>query len=260
LIVAGSQGQEGSSLIRAIFGEHPVLQIGQNDKVIFSADVIPGNEQPFYGAIDELAKNGIDVVYPDIRPDLHVSGHASAPEQRELMVMGKAKYLFPVGGAYRHRKLFSDLAKEVGYDAGHIVLPNDGQVIEFENGQRSWGETILLKELMVDGKGVGDVGTMVLSDRKIMSQDGMLVLVIPKEGDRYQLKDMQVVSRGFIFMRDAEEFVVQIKQAVSEIMKELISEGEKESEMRRRIERRLTRRLDKMIGRTPLILTVFIEQ
>lgn len=259
LIVAGSQGQEGSSLIRAIFGEHPVLQISQNDKVIFSADVIPGNEQPFYNAIDELAKNGIDVVYPDIRHDLHVSGHASAPEQKQLIELGKAKYLFPVGGAYRHRKLFTDLAEEIGYNKGNVVLPDDGQVIEFENGHQQWGEKILLRDLMVDGKGVGDVGTMVLSDRKIMSQDGMLVLVIPKQGDRYLLKDIQVVSRGFIFMRDAEEFVQQIKQSVAEIMQELLKESEKEAEMKRRIERRLSRRLDKMIGRTPLIMTVFVE-
>jgi ribonuclease J len=193
IIVAGSQGQEGSSLMRAIFGEHQVLRISERDKVIFSADVIPGNEQPFYGAIDELAKNGIDVSYPDIHPDLHVSGHASAPEQKKLIELGKAKYLFPIGGAYRHRKLFSDLAKGIGYKEEAIVLPDDGEVVQFEDGKKSFGEKILLKELMVDGKGVGDVGTMVLSDRKIMSQDGMLVLVIPKIKGKMDLSEITVV-------------------------------------------------------------------
>ncbi len=259
LIVAGSQGQEGSSLVRAVYGEHPMLQITERDKVIFSADVIPGNELTFYGAIDELAKNGIDVVYPDIHHELHVSGHASAVEQQQLVELARPKYLFPIGGAYRHQKLFSDLAHKVGYDEQHVLLPKDGQVIEFEQGIQNWGETLLLKELMVDGKGVGDVGTMVLSDRKTMSQDGMLILVIPKVNGKYQLKDVQVVSRGFIFMRDSEEFVSEIKVMVAEIMTELISSKEKPSEMKRRMEKRLTRRLDKVIGRTPLIMTVFVE-
>lgn len=259
MIVAGSQGQEGSSLMRAIFGEHPMLHISPQDKVIFSADVIPGNEQAFYGAIDELAKNGVDVVYPDIRHDLHVSGHASAVEQKQLIEMVKPKYLFPVGGAYRHRKLFTDLAKGIGYHQEMVVLPKDGQIVEFEGEQKQWGETIILKELMVDGKGVGDVGTMVLSDRKVMSQDGMIVLVIPRIDGRYELNQLQVVSRGFIYMKDSEEFVQQIKMSVGEIMTELIREGEKSQEMKRRIEKRLTRRLDKMIGRTPLIMTVFVD-
>lgn len=259
LIVAGSQGQEGSSLMRAIFGDHPVLRITPADKVIFSADVIPGNEQPFYGAIDELAKNKIDVVYPDIRHDLHVSGHASAPEQQQLIEMGKAKYLFPIGGAYRHRKLFTDLAETIGYDQSKVLLPDDGQVIEFENGHHQMGETLTLKELMVDGKGVGDVGTMILSDRRIMSHDGMVVFVIPKVKGKYDLKSVQVVSRGFIFMKDSEEFIAEMKLGVAEIINEMKKSGEKESEMKYRIEKRMSRKFDKMIGRMPLIMTVFVE-
>jgi ribonuclease J len=259
LVIAGSQGQEGSSLVRAVFGEHQMVQISKQDKVIFSADVIPGNEQAFYGAIDELAKNGIDVVYPDIKPDLHVSGHASAVEQQQIIELAKPKYVFPIGGAYRHQKLFADLAESIGYSLDHVVLPKDGQVVEFENGQKSWGETLLLKELMVDGKGIGDVGTMVLSDRKIMSQDGMLVLVIPRVKGKFRLKEVQVVSRGFIYMRDSEEFVQEIKLVVAEMMSEMVKAGEKPADIKRRLERRLTRRLDKVIGRTPLIMTVFVD-
>lgn len=259
LIVAGSQGQEGSSLIRAIFGEHPVLRIGPKDKVIFSADVIPGNEQNFYGAIDELAKNEIDVVYPDIAPDLHVSGHASREEQQKLIEMVRPQYLFPVGGAYRHRKKFKDLALELGYNDKQVVLPDNGEVVEFHDGNLKFGEKLFLRELMVDGKGVGDVGTLVLSDRKIMSQDGMLVIVIPKIQGELQLRQIQVISRGFIFMRTSEDIVKDIEMRVAEIIDESLQAGESEDEMRKKIERRLTRRLDKMIGRTPLILPVMME-
>jgi ribonuclease J len=259
LIVAGSQGQEGSTLVRAVFGEHQILRITQQDKVIFSADVIPGNEQTFYGAIDELSKNEIDVVYPDIVPGLHVSGHAGADEQRQMLEYGKAKYLFPIGGAYRHRKLFRDMAMASGYDRTHILLPGDGEVLQFQESNYSKGETIHLKELMVDGKGVGDVGTLVLSDRKVMSQDGMIVLVIPRMSGVLDLSRIEVISRGFIFMRDSEEFVFKIKQMTAEIITELQQAGEKEEEIRKKIDRRLTRRIDKMIGRTPLILPVFLN-
>lgn len=259
LIVAGSQGQEGSTLVRAVFGEHQILRITQQDKVIFSADVIPGNEQTFYGAIDELAKNEIDVVYPDIVPGLHVSGHAGADEQRQMIEYGKAKYLFPIGGAYRHRKLFRDMAMEMGYDRKQILLPDNGEIVQFQDHTFTSGETIHLKELMVDGKGVGDVGTLVLSDRKVMSQDGMIVLVIPKVHGELDLRNIEVISRGFIFMRDSEEFVLKIKQMTAEIILELQHAGEKEEEIRRKIDRRLTRRIDKLIGRTPLILPVFMN-
>jgi len=259
LIVAGSQGQEGSSLIRAIFGEHQVLHIDPADKVIFSADVIPGNEQPFYNAIDELARVGVDVVYPDIAHDLHVSGHASAPEQKQLIELAQPKYLFPIGGAYRHRKLFTDLAMSIGYDRQHVLLPEDGQVVQFEGDEYSRGEKVLLRDLMVDGKGIGDIGTVVLSDRKVMSQNGMIVLVIPKYKGEADLSNIQVISRGFIFMKHADEFVENIKKQTAEIMEELKKSNEKEGDLLRRLERRLARRIDKMIGRAPLILPVFMD-
>lgn len=259
LIVAGSQGQEGSSLIRAVFGEHPVLRITTRDKVIFSADVIPGNEQNFYGAIDELSKNGIDVTYPDIAPDLHVSGHAALPEQRELIQLANPQYVFPIGGAYRHRKLFKDMVMEIGYNEHQVLLPDNGEVLEFEDGQYDVGEKLYLKELMVDGKGVGDVGTVVLSDRKTMAQDGMLVLVIPKLYGELGLRNIEVVSRGFVFMKESYSFIEEIKRMTAEIIVELQKDGLSEDEMTRKIERRLTRRMDKMIGRTPLILPVFMD-
>lgn len=259
LIVAGSQGQEGSSLIRAIHGEHHALHIGPMDKVIFSADVIPGNEQPFYGAIDELSKNEIDVTYPDIAPDLHVSGHASAPEQKELVEMVMPTYVFPVGGAYRHRKLFKDLMEELNYSDRNILMPDNGEVLEFAGGQYHPGETLFLKELMVDGKGIGDVGTVVLSDRKAMAQDGMLVVVIPKIEQALDLGRIEIISRGFVFVKENQEFIGQIKQLVAEIVDELQQEGLRQEEIGRKLERRLTRRLDKVIGRTPLILPVFLD-
>jgi ribonuclease J len=147
----------------------------------------------------------------------------------------------------------------MGYSPQEVIIPEHGQVVELANRQFNFGETVYLKELMVDGKGVGDVGTVVLSDRKMMAQDGMIVLVVPKHGQDYDLSNIQVISRGFIYMKNAEQFVQEIRLRTAEILSELIEQGEKEAEIRRAMEKRLSRRLDKMIGRTPLIITVFME-
>lgn len=259
LFVAGSQGQEGSSLIRAIFGEHPQLRIGKSDTVIFSADVIPGNEQAFYGAVDELARVGVRVAYPDIAEDLHVSGHAAATEQKLMIAMVRPQYLFPIGGANRHRNLFRDLAKEMGYQANEVVTPDDGQVVEFSNGVYKKGEKLILKDLMVDGKGIGDVGTVVLSDRKIMSQDGMIVLVLPMHQGQIDVKNVEIVSRGFVFMKDAKPLIDEIKLLVGEIIQDMQKQGGTKEEIKKKLEKKLTKELDKATGRTPLVLPVFME-
>ncbi len=259
LFVAGSQGQEGSSLIRAIFGEHPQLRISKSDAVIFSADVIPGNEQAFYGAIDELSRTGVKVSYPDIADDLHVSGHAAATEQQLLIAMVRPQYLFPIGGANRHRNLFKDLAENMGYKASEVVLPSDGQVVEFSNGVYNKGEKLILRDLMVDGKGVGDIGTVVLADRKVMSQDGMIVVVLPTYKDQIDFSKIEIISRGFVFMKDAQPLIEEIKLLIKDIVEEALKQDASREEIKKKLEKKLTKELDKATGRTPLVLPVFME-
>ncbi|HSW90115.1 MAG TPA: ribonuclease J [Patescibacteria group bacterium] len=249
VVVAGSQGQPGSSLVRAVFGEHPMLSVGPRDKVVFATDAIPGNETNVSQAIDELSRNGIDVAYSDISPGLHVSGHAAAQEQQLLIAMTNPKYLFPIGGDDRHRVEYRKMAERMGYRAGDVLLPKDGEVVEFENERAAKGETLALKSLMVDGLGVGDVGSAVLHDRKTMAEEGMVVIIISKD-------DIEVVSRGFVFMRTAKEIISAIKEET----KAVVEQGGDEGEMRRSIEKKLTKRLDEMIGRTPLILPVFMKE
>ena len=156
VIIAGSQGQEGSSLVRAVYGEHRIIRINEQDKVIFSADVIPGNEIPFYAAIDELASNKIDVVYPDINSELHQSGHASKPEQETMVEALKAKYVMPIGGADRHRALFSrEVAKPQGYQDNQILLPTTGQVLGIDESGLQVMDEVFLQPRTVDGLGIG---------------------------------------------------------------------------------------------------------
>ena len=259
VIVAGSQGQEGSSLMRAIYGEHPMLDIKRNDTVIFSADAIPGNEMGYFEAIDELTRNRVHVLYPSILPGLHSSGHASMPEQRTVLDWVKPKYVMPVGGADRHRyKFFEMVAAPLGYTQSQVLVPVSGEVLGFHEGQVSSVETLTLQPQIVDGLGIGDVGPVVLSDRRTLGQAGIVVVVMPRHKKEFLLREMAVVSRGFIFMKDAEEVVEYIKQAVSEIIAE--TKGQiKDEELRRLVERRLSRKLYKIIQREPMIVSVILD-
>ena len=259
VIIAGSQGQEGSSLVRAVYGEHRIIRINEQDKVIFSADVIPGNEIPFYAAIDELASNKIDVVYPDINPELHQSGHAGKLEQETMVEALKAKYVMPIGGADRHRALFSrEVAQPQGYHENQILLPTTGQVLGIDESGVKVMDEVFLQPKTVDGLGIGDVGRVVLADRLSLSKAGIIVLLLPRDKQGFDLSDMRVVSRGFVFMKEADEVVRFIKEKTAEIL-ENIEPNLKDDEIKKKLERRLSRRLYKVIRREPMIVPVFLD-
>lgn len=257
VIIAGSQGQEGSSLVRAVFGEHRDIQIKENDKVIFSADAIPGNEVPYYQAVDELARNGVTVVYPAINENLHQSGHAGRQEQKHLVELIKPKYVMPIGGADRHRVKFIEfVAEPAGYSKDAVLIPTHGQVMAFENNEARVDEQISIIPRIVDGLGIGDVGPKVLSDRKSLGQAGIIVVLVPQARRGYDLQGIQIISRGFVFMQQADEVVSFIKEEVAKLLKS--SGNTKESQLKRKVERILSRRLYKIIKREPLIVVEFI--
>lgn len=259
VIVAGSQGQEGSSLVRAVFGEHRDLQLTERDMVVFSADVIPGNEVPYYRAVDELARNNIEVIYPDINPGVHQSGHASAPEQMRWVGLVKPKYVMPIGGADRHRALFARTVEaEHHFAKDKVLVPKSGEVLSFSNATVSVAETINITPRVVDGLGIGDVGPVVLSDRLSLSQAGMVVVVLPRQNGEFDLKKLEVVSRGFVFMKQADEVMSFIKERTVEIINDL-EPNTKDEELKRAIERRLGRRLYKVIQREPMIVVTILD-
>lgn len=258
VIIAGSQGQPGSSLVRAVFGEHPFIRISTKDRVIFSADPIPGNENNVYDAIDELSRNGIDVAYSDVDDHLHVTGHAGKLEQQMLISLLRPQYLLPIGGTDRHRVQFARSSYAMGYPNNRLALPVSGQVVEFSGGKMKLGETIPLRDLMVDGLGVGDVGTVVLSDRKNMAEEGMVTVIIPERSGRLDLENIYVASRGFVFMKKAEGLVEAIKEETANVLRQETAETN-DAELKRKIEKRLTKLFEKMIGRTPLVIPVFFS-
>lgn len=259
VIVAGSQGQEGSSLVRAIFGEHRILHIKPNDKVVFSASAIPGSELNYYGAIDELSRNGIHVVYPTLLPDLHQSGHGSAAEQRELVDAVRPQYVMPIGGQDRHRVLFeSVVARQLGYSQDAVLLPEEGEVLGFENGSVKVVDQITLRPQIVDGLGVGDVGPIVLSDRRTLGQAGMVVVVMPRSNGQIELEKLKVISKGFVFMKEADEVVEFIKQETANIVVDK-KRPKDDQGLTRLIEKRLARKLYKIIRREPMIVPVILD-
>lgn len=260
VIVAGSQGQEGSSLMRAVYGEHRILRINPRDTVIFSADAIPGNEQAYFGAIDELCRNKVHVLYPDVMPDLHKSGHASAPEQQKLLSMVMPKYVMPVGGQDRHRyKFFELVASKLGYDEKHVLIPENGEIIGFENQTVSNEGVLNLRPQIVDGLGVGDVGPMVLSDRRTLGQAGIVMVLVPKSHGEYDLQNVKIVSRGFVFMKEADEVVQFIKTEVASLVTEELRKKTPDSQLKNMLEKRLSRKLYKIIRREPMIVAEIFE-
>lgn len=260
IIIAGSQGQEGSSLVRAVFGEHQMVRITNQDKVIFSADAIPGNEVPFYQAIDELCRNRVDVVYPDIVVDLHESGHASAEEQQHLMELVAPEYVMPIGGADRHRVKFLEfVADPAGFARERVILPAHAEVLEIGGGEkpRTTHKVTILPRL-VDGLGIGDVGPMVLSERKVLGDAGMIVIVLPKIKGRIEVKKLRVISRGFVFMKEAQEVIEFIHQETGKLLGSL-DKKVKDDELKRKLEKKLQKKLYQIIRREPLILAEIVE-
>lgn len=259
VIVAGSQGQEGSSLVRAVFGEHQLLSIGPDDSVIFSADAIPGSEHGFYHAVDELCRNRIHVVYPAIMPNLHQSGHASRTEQQQLLSLLSPGFVMPIGGVDRHRYQFINfVAQPCGYRENQVILPEQGQVVVLKNGQVSMGESVPLTPQIVDGLGVGDVGPAILSDRRNLSQAGMVVVVVPRVRGKVRTDKIEVVSRGFVFLKEAPEVATFIKDHVKQALNKP-GKHKKIVDLKREIERSLGKALYKIIHREPMILVAFVD-
>ncbi|MFH2118657.1 MAG: ribonuclease J, partial [Candidatus Paceibacterota bacterium] len=241
------------------YGEHRQVQILPDDKVVFSANVIPGNEIAYYRAINELAGNGVNVIYPDVNPLLHQSGHASAAEQRIVAKLLHPKYLMPIGGEDRHRAKFREyVAQSLGYTKDKIITPKVGEILGFSDNEVKIVDTIEIKPRTVDGLGIGDVGPIVLSDRRSMGQSGMIVLVIPRRNGRLDLEKIEVISKGFVFMKEAEEVIKFIETETAGIINSL-GKKKNDQDIKEALERKLGRKLYKVIRREPMIIPVIMD-
>lgn len=259
-IISGSYGQTDSALTRVALGEHPFLKIRRDDVVIFSADPAPpGTEQAVNYTVDNLIQSGAVVHYYDTQEDLHVSGHGSQKEIEMLFALIKPMYLIPIGGTIRHMRGYSKLAQNMGWQQNQVFELEPGQVLELSINQAKRGDTIPVQEVMVDGLGVGDVGNVVLRDRKTLAKEGVVVAVLQVEkstGKLFEKPDL--ISRGFVFAKEQQNF---LNRASSELFNKVQKHARKGDG---RLVREVTidfleRFFYKETGRRPMVLPVVVE-
>ena len=220
IITTGSQGEAMSALTRMATGTHKKVKITQNDLVIISATPIPGNEKYVSKVIDDLMQIGAEVVYSALE-DIHVSGHACQEEQKLILSLVKPKYFIPVHGDYRHMIAHSETAKSVGIPKENIFMLHNGLVLEMNRESAEYAENVPSGRILVDGLGIGDVGNVVLRDRQHLSQDGLIVVVLTLEGSSGEVvAGPDVITRGFIYVKDSESVMEDIKNEVRQEVRE----------------------------------------
>lgn len=261
LLVAGSQAQAGSALDRITSGEVDFINIQPGDKVIFSTDYIPGNEIAIYHLIDNIYRLGGDVIYQDIHDNVHVSGHGSKKDLGKLVDLIKPRWFIPIGGNFRHMVAYRKLVEEKGYRPDQVILADSGQSIEFTpDGQMKITKGIETRQVMVDALGVGDVGKVVLRDRQILAQEGMVVVVLPVDQNTHLLDgDPEIITRGFIYIKDNLEFLDQTKEKIKEKIKEMSGHRLDFRLIRKEVQGELEEFFFKHTGRRPMVLPVIIE-
>ena len=225
IITTGSQGEPMSALTRMAAGEHRKVKITPNDLIIISATPIPGNEKYVSKVIDDLMQIGAEVVYSSLE-DIHVSGHACQEEQKLIMALAKPKYFIPIHGEYRQLIAHSETAQSMGIDKDHIIMLQNGRVLEINEGGAEFTSVVQNGMILVDGLGVGDVGNIVLRDRQHLSQDGLIVIVLTMDSSTGEvIAGPDVISRGFVYVRESENLMDDVKAVVRHEIKKCEDKG-----------------------------------
>ncbi len=260
IITTGSQGEAMSALYRMAYSSHRQVDVGPNDKILIAASPIPGNEKSVYHMINELIRKGAEVVYERLA-DIHVSGHACQEELKLMLSLIKPKFFMPVHGEYRHLKCNASLAQQTGMDSENIFLTDLGKVLEIGNGKARWGASVPSGRVLVDGYGVGDVGTSVLRERRLIGQDG--VIVASAAVDMYErriLTEPFIASRGFIFVKEAEELIAEMEEVTRDALNFAL--GRKDvgiKAVRDAVSDKLSDFLYKKTKRSPVIVPIITE-
>jgi len=218
IVCTGTQGEPTSALVRMANQEHHQVSIHNGDTVILSATAIPGNEELVHRTINNLFRLGADVIYQSLMP-VHVSGHGSQEEQKKMVELLRPKYFIPIQGEYRMLVLHSRLGEAMGIPKENIFIIENGQVLEFDKDHAFLAERVPCGQVMVDGLGIGDVGSVVLRDRHLLSRDGFVVVVIALDQKSGQLiEGPEIISRGFVYVRDSEDLLEEAKARVVELL------------------------------------------
>lgn len=260
VITTGSQGEPMSGLTRMAFSEHRKLQIKSSDKVIMSSSPIPGNEIYVSRVINQLYRCGAEVIY-DAMADVHASGHAFQEELKLMHALVKPHYFIPVHGEYRMLWQHAELAESMGMPRENIILPENGQVIEMSADSVALSGIVPTGTILVDGLGIGDVGNVVLRDRKHLSQDGLIIVAMAFDRTNGVLvSGPDVISRGFVYVRENEDIIDGIRGVVRSIISSYERiEGSDWPSIKNRIKDELRRFIFEKIKRNPMILPVIVD-
>ena len=260
IITTGSQGEPMSALTRMAMNDHKKVDIMPGDTVIISATPIPGNEKLVARTIDHLYKLGADVIYEKSN-GVHVSGHASQEEIKLMHNLVRPKYFIPVHGEYRHLIKHANLAKDLGMLSENIVIAENGSVIEISKNSIGINGKIQSGKVLVDGLGVGDVGNIVLRDRRQLSQDGIMIVVVTIDHETcHVVSGPDIVSRGFVYVREAEDLMEEAREKVLSALERCENNGVSEwSMIKSTIRDNLGRFLYERTRRRPMILPIIME-
>ncbi|MBR4500927.1 MAG: ribonuclease J [Clostridia bacterium] len=260
ILTTGSQGEPMSGLTRMAFSEHRKLQIKQSDKVIISATPIPGNEKFVSRVINQLYRCGAEVIY-EAMAEVHVSGHACQEEIKLFHTLVKPKYFIPVHGEYRMLWQHAELAESLGMARENIVIPVMGNVIEMDQNSVAITGTVPTGEILIDGLGIGDVGNVVLRDRKHLSQDGLIIVAMAFDRTNGILvSGPDVISRGFVYVRENEDIIESTRDIVRGIIGSYDHiDGSDWPSIKNRIKDELHRYIFEKIKRNPMILPIIVD-
>ena len=260
IITTGSQGEPMSALTRMAFSDHRKVEITKNDLIVLSATPIPGNEKSVSNVINELFKIGASVIYKSLM-DVHVSGHACQEELKMILALTKPKFFIPVHGEHRHLVLHKELATGMGMKDKNVFVLSNGSVLELDRDSAAVTGSVQAGKILVDGLGVGDVGNIVLRDRKHLSQDGLIIVVVTishEDGEMVSRPD--VISRGFVYVREAEGLIDGVKEAAAQCVNECLSQKNADwFTMKSGLKNSVARYIYDRTKRNPMILPIIEE-
>lgn len=262
ILCTGSQGEPMSALTRMARSTHRKVDILPGDTVIIAATPIPGNERYVGRTVDELFRLGAHVIYgPGSVSGVHVSGHGSQEELKLMLNLVKPKYFIPIHGEYRMLRQHAKLAEDIGMDAENVFIVDNGDTVEFQGGIARKGSKVQAGNVLIDGLGVGDVGNIVLRDRKLLSQDGILVVVVTlSKQDGTILSGPDIISRGFVYVRESEGLLDEANRIVTSTLNKLMNDKVNEwASLKTNVKDALGRFLYEQTRRRPMILPIIME-
>ncbi len=259
IITTGSQGEPMSALHRMAFRDHRFVMINPGDLIIISANPIPGNEKLVDKIVNELIKLGAEVLYEKMY-DVHVSGHACQEEQKIILGLVKPKFFIPLHGERKHLTKHAETARAMGVPKENILIPQNGAVIEITPKQMKQSESVTAGRVLVDGLGVGDVGSIVLRDRKHLSEDGVVIIALAMDNiTREVVSGPEVISRGFVYVKESEELIKDANEVASDILEQCYIQNIRDwNNIKNRLRDGVSKYFSETTGRSPMIIPIIM--